>query len=77
MSSCAGFHQPYFPYLQVQKILQKVVARYSSNLLLEGMIYLSNSWSQMGLALFNENPQKNLQIAMDLAITQSLITPIQ
>lgn len=44
-------------------------------MLLEGIIYLSNSWSQMGSGLFDENPQKNLQIAMDLAITQSLLLP--
>jgi len=44
-------------------------------MLLEGMIYLSNSWSQKGSGLFDENPKKNLQIAMDLAITQSLLLP--
>lgn len=64
-----------FPLLYVQKILRDVVARNSSSMLLEGMIYLSNSWSQMGSGLFNENAQKNLQIAMDLAITQSLLLP--
>jgi hypothetical protein len=64
-----------FPLLHVQKFLQKVVAWNSSSMLLEGMIYLSNSWSQMGSGLFDENPQKNLQIAMDLAITQSLLLP--
>lgn len=64
-----------FPLLHVQKFLQKVVARNSSSMLLEGIIYLSNSWSHMGSGLFDENPQKNLQIAMDLAITQSLLLP--
>jgi hypothetical protein len=44
-------------------------------MLLDGMIYLSNSWSQMGSGLFDENPQINLHIAMDLAITQSLLFP--
>ena len=64
-----------FPLLQVQQILQKVVSKNSSNMLLDGMVYLSNSWSQMGSGLFDEDPQNNLQIAMDLAITQSLLFP--
>jgi len=70
-----GLPSALLPLLQIQQILQKVVSKSSSNMLLDGMIYLSNSWSQMGSGLFDENPQNNLQVALDLAITQSLLFP--
>jgi hypothetical protein len=63
------------PFLQANQILQKFLSTRATNALQEGMIYLANSWSSTGQGLFNENRQNNLQIAMDLAITQSLLLP--
>lgn len=63
------------PFLRAKQLIQKVVSNYSANLLAEGMIYLANSWSYTGQGLFDRDRNKNLQIAMDLAITQSLLLP--
>jgi hypothetical protein len=63
------------PFLQVKQILQKFRSIYVGNSLVEGIIYLANSWSYTGQGLFDGNRRKNLQIAMDLAITQSFLLP--
>jgi hypothetical protein len=69
------FSSALLPFLQVKKILEKDFSTYSGNLLAEGIIYLANSWSFTGLGLFDDDTRKNLQIATDLAITQSLLLP--
>jgi len=67
--------QALLPFLQIARILRKELSRYAGNFLIEGMIYLANSWSYTGNGLFSKNPGENLQFALDLAITQSLFLP--
>ena len=64
--------QPLYPLLQVEAILK----RYISSLDLatdEVMIYLANSWSRSGNGLFHPSPDRNLTIALDMAIAQILL----
>ena len=64
--------QPLYPLLQVEAILK----RYVSSMELvrdEIMIYLANSWSRSGDGLFHPLPDRNLAIALDLAIAQTLL----
>jgi hypothetical protein len=64
--------QPLYPLVQVEAILK----RYISSLDLaidEVMIYLANSWSRLGNGLFHASPDRNLTIALDLAIAQILL----
>jgi hypothetical protein len=63
------------PFFQVKQVLQKIRSIYFGNSLVEGIVYLANSWSYTGQGLFDGDPRMNLQIAMDLAITQSLLLP--
>jgi hypothetical protein len=37
------------------------------------MIYLANSWSQTGAGLFDPHRQRNVMLALDLAIAQTLL----
>jgi hypothetical protein len=64
--------QPLYSLLQVDATLRK----YISSLDLakdEVMIYLANSWSRLGNGLFHPSPDRNLVIALDIAITQLLL----
>ena len=63
------------PFFQIYKILQKYRSIYLGNSLVEGITYLSNSWSNSGQGLFDRDSRKNLRMALDLAITQSLLLP--
>lgn len=63
------------PFLQVRQVLQKFRSIWFGNSFLEGIVYLANSWSYAGVGLFDRDLRKNMQIAMDLAITQSLLLP--
>lgn len=64
--------QPLYPLLQVEAILKRYIP--SLELLMdEVMIYLANSWSKSGNGLFHSVPDRNLTIALDLAIAQILL----
>lgn len=63
------------PFLQVRQILQEIRSVRFGNSFFEGIIYLANSWSSNGVGLFDRDIQINLQIALDLAISQSLLLP--
>jgi len=41
----------------------------------QAMIYTANAWSVDGEGLFDPAPDRNLSIALDFAITQSLLLP--
>ena len=63
---------PLYPLVQVEAILK----RYISSLgfaIDDVMIYLANSWSRLGNGLFHPSPDRNLTIALDLAIAQILL----
>ena len=64
--------QPLYSLLQVEATLRKYIS--SLDLAIdEVMIYLANSWSRLGNGLFHPSPDRNLAIALDLAITQLLL----
>jgi hypothetical protein len=64
--------QPLYPLLRVEAALKKYVSvlELATD---EVMIYLANSWSRLGCGLFHPNPDRNLAIALDLAIAQILL----
>ena len=67
-----GQQYPLYPLLQVETILK----RYISSLdfaIDDAMIYLANSWSRLGNGLFHSTSDRNLTIALDLAIAQILL----
>jgi len=45
------------------------------NSFFEGIVYLANSWSYTGEGLFDQDLRINLHLALDLAISQSLLLP--
>jgi hypothetical protein len=62
-------------FLQVKKKLQRNLTIHAHNSLSGGMIYLANSWSSADQGLFHTDNRKNLQIALGLVVTQSLLLP--
>ena len=64
--------QPLYSLLQVEATLRKYIS--SLDLVVdEVMIYLANSWSRLGDGLFHPSPDRNLAIALDMAIKQILL----
>lgn len=64
--------QPLYSLLQVKATLRKYIS--SLDLAIDDvMIYLANSWSRLGNGLFHPSPDRNLAIALDMAITQILL----
>ncbi len=43
-----------------------------SDWLIGVLIYLANSWTREGIGLFSHSTQRNLSLAMDFAIAQSI-----
>jgi hypothetical protein len=39
----------------------------------EALIYLANAWSNEGVGLFDRQPERNLTIALDLALAQTIL----
>jgi hypothetical protein len=64
--------QPLYTLLQVKANLHHYVSCLDLALD-EVIIYLANSWSRLGDGLFHPSPDRNLAIALDLAITQILL----
>jgi hypothetical protein len=69
------FSSGLLPFLQVKQVLQEFRSVRSDNSIFEGIVYLANSWSYTGEGLFDRDSRINLQIALDLAISQSLLLP--
>jgi hypothetical protein len=64
--------QPLYTLLQVKANLHHYVSCLDLALD-EVIIYLANSWSRLGDGLFHPSPDRNLAIALDLAISQILL----
>jgi hypothetical protein len=64
--------QPLYTLLQVKANLHHYISCLDLALD-EVIIYLANSWSRLGDGLFHSSPDRNLAIALDLAITQILL----
>ncbi len=64
--------QPLYTLFQVKANLHRYISCLDLALD-EVIIYLANSWSRLGDGLFHPSPDRNLAIALDLAITQILL----
>ncbi len=65
--------QPFRPLFQIEALLEKYGIQLPRSVLGEAMVYLANAWSRPGIGLFDTATARNLQIALDLAITQTLL----
>jgi hypothetical protein len=66
--------QPIEPLRRVRELLEKTaIRRLPQPVMDEVMIYLANSWSQAGAGLFDPQRQRNVMIALDLVIAQTLL----
>ncbi len=72
-----GFPSGLLPFFQAKQVLQKFCPGQPRDSILEGIIYLANSWSATGEGLFDRDSRINLHYALDLAISQSLILPFR
>ena len=70
-----GFPSGLLPFLQVKQVLQEIRSVRFGNSFFEGIVYLANSWSYTGEGLYDQDLRVNLHIALDLAISQSLLLP--
>jgi hypothetical protein len=64
--------QPLYSLLQVEATLRNYISALDLAMD-EVMIYLANSWSRLGDGLFHPSPDRNLAIALDIAITQIML----
>lgn len=64
---------PLLPLFQVEASLRKYTLGVLDCVIDEIMIYLANSWTDMGNGLFHLSPARNLMIALDMAIAQILL----
>ncbi len=65
--------EPLEPMRQVRKLLERHTFRLPQSVTDEVMIYLANSWSQAGTGLFDPEIQRNVMIALDLVMAQTLL----
>ena len=65
--------EPLEPLRQFRKLLERHTFRLPQSVADEVMIYLANSWSQAGTGLFDPEIQRNVMIALDLVMAQTLL----
>jgi hypothetical protein len=66
-------HQPLRPLLIIESLLNAYAVPLSNQVIEDAIIYLANSWSWLGNGLFNPETSKNLVIALDLVISQTIL----
>lgn len=66
--------QPLLPLLQMEALLRAHAIPDLHGLIDEAMLYLANSWSRLGNGLFDPSNAHNLEIALDLAMAQILLS---
>lgn len=66
--------QPLLPLLQMEALLRAYAIPDFHGLIDEAMLYLANSWSRLGNGLFDPSNARNLEIALDLAMAQTLLS---
>jgi hypothetical protein len=64
-----------WPLVVVEDLLRRHGAALSDWAMGEAMIYVANAWSADGRGLFDPAPGRNLAIALDFAVAQSLLLP--
>ena len=67
------YRHPLFPLMQIQALLSEHTSEMLERATDEVMIYLANSWSRLGNGLFHHSHERNLSIALDMAISQILL----
>ena len=67
--------QSMWPLVVVEELLRQDGVGLSDCAMGGAMIYVANAWSVDGLGLFDRAPGRNLAIALDFALTQSLLLP--
>ena len=65
--------QAIWPLLQIGDLLKKHAVQLPGAVMGEAMVYLANAWSKEGDSLFDQAPSRNLAIALDLVMTQTLL----
>jgi len=66
-----------WPLIRIEALLRQHVADLPPSVPGEAMIYLANAWTRQGAGLFDLSPTANLEIALDLSITQSILPHAQ
>lgn len=70
-------HETFFPLFQTSKVLQKHKILVPNSMFHSAMVYIANSWSFKGTGLFSLGTSINLDIALDHAIAQTYLLPIE
>lgn len=65
------------PMLQIADLLDRHDAPLPDSVIGETVVYLANAWSKQGVGLFDQANSRNVGIAADLAITQSVLPYIE
>ena len=66
-----------WPLIRIEALLRQHVADPPPSVPGEAMSYLANAWTRQGAGLFDLSPTANLEIALDLSITQSVLPHAQ
>ena len=69
--------ETFFPLFQTSRVLQKHKILVPNSMFHSAMVYIANSWSAKGTGLFSLNTSTNLDIALDHAIAQTYLLPIE
>jgi len=67
--------QSMWPLVVVEDLLKQHQGLLSDCAMGEAMIYVANAWSAKGQGLFDRTTARNMAIALDFAIAQSLLLP--
>ncbi len=65
--------EPLLPLFRVENLLDHLGMKLPPDWLEEALIYLANSWTREGEGLYDRSPARNLSLAMDFAIAQSML----
>ena len=69
--------QAFFPLFQTAIVLKRHKILMPNSVIQSAMVYIANSWSTNGTGLFSRDTSTNLNIALDLAISQTLLMPVE
>jgi hypothetical protein len=64
------------PMLQIADLLERYDAPVPDSVIGETVVYLANAWSKQGVGLFDRANSRNVAIAADLAIAQTILPHI-
>lgn len=65
------------PIFETIEVLQKNKIFLPNSMIQSAIIYIANSWSANGIGMFNKSDSINLAVALDFAITQNYLLPIE